>query len=97
MADSKKQKFTHIKITKPAHLKRLAGLIQEEVFLQFEYGEAPDKGYRLSLNKNTFFVRKDHVTGTEASRIVYAYPKYAQKVARSLDYGNGNFSQNIEL
>ena len=74
----KKQKFTEITITQTAILKRVAGRIQHEVYLQFEYDKAPEK---------------------ESSRILYVSPKYANAVAKGLQYSGykSNNSAKITL
>lgn len=91
--DQKKQKFTEITLTQSAMLKRVASRIQHEVYLQFEYDKAPEKGYRIEMGKNVMYARGSHISGTESSRILYVSPKYANAVARGLQY-SGNKSNN---
>ena len=95
----KKQKFTEITITQTAILKRVAGRIQHEVYLQFEYDKAPEKGYRIEFGKNVMYARGSHISGTESSRILYVSPKYANAVAKGLQYSGykSNNSAKITL
>lgn len=95
--DQKKQKFTEITLTQPALLKRVASRIQHEVYLQFEYDKAPEKGYRIEMGKNVMYARGSHISGTESSRILYVSPKYANSVARALQYSGSKSNNSTKI
>lgn len=85
-------RFTQIPVKTPEILGRLSRMVQTEVYLPFEDGKAPEKGFRIQMGKSVIYVRKEPIMPNNGERTLFVYPKYAKRIKYALTGGKSTFS-----